>query len=111
MSKSSKRDSSCFGLFAKTWLASFVTLSCLLAGTVGLGIRLFDWSAQSWIEISAWNSYPVLALLVLTAMSTIIAFAWSAFIGAASALLGSQSRSSKAAKPAARPQSSRKTTV
>jgi ABC-type phosphate transport system permease subunit len=111
LSKSSKRGSSCFGLFAKAWLTSFLTMSCLIAGTVGLGIRFLGWNAQAWSEVSAWNSYPALALLVVTALSTIVAFAWSAFIGAASALLGSQSRSSKSAKPAARPQSSRKTTV
>jgi hypothetical protein len=114
MSKSTRKNSSCLGLFVKSWLLSALLLGGAVAGTVGLGIKLLGWNAQSWTDFSAWTSPSVLALLGVATLSTLIAFAVASFIGLASAFLskGSKSSASGSTRPAApRPQSRRKTTV
>lgn len=112
MSKSDKKGSSCFGLFIKSWLLSFLAMGGMLATLVGLGIRYMGWSSQSWSDFSSWTSYPVLALIGTSVAATGLAFAVAVFVGAASAFLGGSGKSKgSSAKPKVRPQSSRKTTV
>jgi len=112
MSAKEKKGSSCFGLFIKSWILSFLAMGGLLAAVVGLGVRYLGWSSQSWSDFSAWSSYPVLALITTSVLATGFAFATAAFIGVASAFLGGGGKSKgSTAKPKVRPQSSRKTTV
>lgn len=112
MSASEKKGSSCFGLFVKSWILSALAMAAMSAAVVGLGIHYFGWSSQSWSDFSAWNTYPMIAMITISVLSTGVAFAVAAFIGVASAFLskGGKSKASSA-KPKARPQSSRKTTV
>ena len=112
MSASEKKGPSCFGLFVKSWILSALTMASLSAAMVGLGIRYLGWSSQSWSDFSAWSSYPVIALITISVLSTGMAFAVAAFIGMASAFLGKGGKSKASpAKAKVRPQSSRKTTV
>lgn len=109
-----EKSSSCFGLFVKSWLLSFLALGSMTAGLVALGIRYVGWNAQHWQDFSAWNSYPVLALLGIGLASTGLAFAVAGFIGVASAFLGggkSKAASSSGTRSKPRPQSNRKTTI
>lgn len=114
MSKTNtKGKPSCLGLFVKSWVASVLALSLMLAAGVGLGIRYFGWSAQSWSDFSTWTSYPVLACIGVGLVASATAFAVAAFIGLASAFLGKGGKGggSSSKRLPSRPQSSRKTTV
>lgn len=113
MTQERKNGPSCLGLFLKSWLASSLILSAGIAGIVALGIRFFGWSSQAWSDFSGWSSYPVVAMLTVVAVSTLLAFSVSAFIGLAAAFLrrGKPRESRRASRPQARPQSQRKTTI
>jgi hypothetical protein len=113
MSRSGK-SSSCLGLFIKSWLASALVLSALAALLVGLGIRYLGWSAHAWSDFSAWSSYPVMALLGISALASLLALLVAGLIGAISALMGrggSGSGKGSSARSRTRAQSQRKTTV
>lgn len=104
-----KKPSSCLGLFFKAFMAAGIALGLLTVGTVALGVKFLDWEAAHWTTVSAWNSYPVIALLTVFGLAFFAGLGVAAFVGMAKAFMGSGRSTQAASRP--RPQSNRKTTI
>jgi hypothetical protein len=96
-------------LFLFLFVLFLVSLSSVTAVGVAVAIKFFHADAAAWTNYAAWNSRPVLAGAVVSALSFSAAAALSFAWGVLTRLV--RGNKDKQARKKARPQSNRRTTV
>lgn len=110
-----KRGGSCLGLFIKSFLVVFIVLGGLTALGVLIAVHFFGVDQALWTQVTAWNSYPLIATYVVVLLSGMTGFGVAAMGAVVSALFSKGEKSAKgegsarAKRP--RPKSNRKTTL
>lgn len=108
-----KKPSSCLGLFLKGFIVSNLVLANLAALTLFVLIKFFHFESAVWLDFSSLTNRPWILIATIVTTSGLVGLVLGVMGAAISTLFGKGGTKGSAGAPrrAARPQSSRRTTI